>query len=223
MHLWQGLIRFNSTSVETIRLPVLSSAGGFGELPQLFLAFGGGDTPFSVNGSKVAVSNRLSPLNLQANISELWVKGLIPYAFGNDSALRLIHDGEYADFDGLESLSELDDVVLGFVSLDYAEKLSSASKDERSIIIIAGGSLDSGNQELIDQAILNLSTWLDSQSDSSDLNLQFTAVKVEAAKAAAQSSGIISGMFLVFRNLHNCCRCSIGAHHSFDACRITSQ
>ena len=120
---------FNSTSIETIRLPVLSSAGGFGELPQLFLAFGGGDTPFAVNGSKVAVSNRLSPLNLQANISELWVKGLIPYAFGNDSALRLIHDGEYADFDGFESLSELDDVVLGFVSLDYAEKLSSASKD----------------------------------------------------------------------------------------------
>ena len=194
----QGLIRFNSTSVETIRLPVISSAGGFGELPQLFLSFGGGDTPFSVNGSKVAVSNRLSPLNLQANISELWVKGLIPYAFGNDSALRLIHDGEYADFDGFESLSELDDVVLGFVSLDYAEKLSSASKDERSIIIIAGGSLDSGNQELVNQAILNLSTWLDSQSDSSDLNLQFTAVKVEAAKAAAQSSGIISGMFLVF-------------------------
>ena len=110
----------------------------------------------------------------------------------------MIHDGEYADFDGLESLSELDDVVLGFVSLDYAEKLSSASKDERSIIIIAGGSLDSGNQELVNQAILNLSTWLDSQSDSSDLNLQFTAVKVEAAKAAAQSSGIISGMFLVF-------------------------
>ena len=194
----QGLLRYNSSNVETIRLPVVSSAGGFGELPQLFLAFGGGDTPFAVEGSKVAVSNRLSPLNLQANISDLWVKGLIPYAFGNDSALRLIHDGEYGDFEGLESLSELDDVVLGFVSLDYAERLSAASEDERSIVIIADGGLNAGNQEVVDQAIINLTAWLDSQSDSSDLNLQLSAVKVDAAKAAAQSSGIISGMFLVF-------------------------
>ena len=48
------------------------------------------------------------------------------------------------------------------------------------------------------QLLSNLSTWLDERSDSEDINLQFTAVKIEAAKAAAQSSGVISGMFLVF-------------------------
>ena len=48
------------------------------------------------------------------------------------------------------------------------------------------------------QLLSNLSTWLDERSDSEDINLQFTAVKIDFAKAAAQSSGVISGMFLVF-------------------------
>ena len=193
-----GLLHYNGSTVESMRLPILSSAGGFGELPQLFLAFGGGTTPINVDNAKVAVSNRLNSLNLEANVSELWVKGLIPYAFGNDSALRLTHDGEFTDLSGLEALSELDEVVLGFISLEYAEQLSAADEDERSIIIIAGGGLDGENDFIINQAISNISTWLDSRSDSEDINIQFTAVKVEAAKAAAQSSGLISGMFLVF-------------------------
>ena len=194
----QGLLRYGADGVETIRLPVLSSAGGFGELPQLFLAFGGGDSPITVEGSNVAVSNRLAPLDMQAGLSNIWVKGLIPYAFGNDSALRLTHDGEYSELDGLESLAELDDVVLGFVSLDYGEQLSAADEDERSILILAGGDLDSDNDLVRGAAISNLTVWFDHRSDSEDINLQFTAVKVEAAQAAAQSSGVISGMFLVF-------------------------
>ena len=194
----QGLLRYDSNGVETIRLPVLSAAGGFGELPQLFLAFGGGDSPITVEGSNVAVSNRLAPLNMNAGLSNIWVKGLIPYAFGNDSALRLTHDGEYSELTGLESLAELDDVVLGFISLDYGEQLSASGEDERSILILAGGGLNSSNVAVTDSAILNLTLWFNERSDSEDLNLQFTAVKVEAAKAAAQSSGVISGMFLVF-------------------------
>ncbi|MEC7179108.1 MAG: hypothetical protein VXW28_07420, partial [Candidatus Thermoplasmatota archaeon] len=194
----QGLLRYEADNVETIRLPVLSSAGGFGDLPQLFLAFGGGDSPIVVEGSNVAVSNRLAPLDMQAGLSNIWVKGLIPYAFGNDSALRLTHDGEYSQLDGLESLADLDDVVLGFISLDYGEQLSASGDDERSILIIAGGDLDSNDDAITDAAIVNLTAWFDERSDSEDINLQFTAVKVEAAKAAAQSSGVISGMFLVF-------------------------
>ena len=194
----QGLLRYNGSTIESIRLPVLSSAGGFGELPQLFLAFGGDDSPISVNSADVAVSNRLSLLNLQQNVSKLWVKGLIPYVFGNDSALRLTHDGEYSELAGMESLAELDDVVLGFISLEYGEQLSSAGKDERSILILAGGSLNSTKDSEINQLRENLTTWFDQRSTSDDINLQFTAVKLEAAKAAAQSSGVISGMFLVF-------------------------
>ena len=194
----QGLLRYTEAGGETIRLPVLSSAGGFGELPQLFLAFGGGDSPITVDDGNVAVSNRLNLLNMDAGVSNLWVKGLIPYAFGNDSALRLTNDGEYSELAGLESLADLDDVVLGFVSLDYGEQLSAAGEDERSIIILAGGGLDSNDESIVNQAILNLTNWFDERSDSEDINLQFTAVKVEAAKTAAQSSGVISGMFLVF-------------------------
>ena len=194
----QGLLRYDSNGIETIRLPVLSSAGGFGELPQLFLAFGGGDSPIVVEGSNVAVSNRLAPLDMNAGLSNIWVKGLIPYAFGNDSALRLTHDGEYSELAGLESLADLDEVVLGFISLDYGEQLSASGDDERSILILAGGDLDSNDDAITDAAIANLTAWFDERSDSEDINLQFTAVKVEAAKAAAQSSGVISGMFLVF-------------------------
>ena len=135
---------------------------------------------------------------MQAGLSNLWVKGLIPYAFGNDSALRLTHDGEYSQLAGLESLADLDDVVLGFISLDYGEQLSASGDDERSILILAGGDFDSNDDAITDAAITNLTAWFDERSDSEDINLQFTAVKVEAAKAAAQSSGVISGMFLVF-------------------------
>ena len=194
----QGLLRYDANGVETIRLPVLSSAGGFGELPQLFLAFKGGDSPITVEGSNVAVSNRLAPLGMNAGLSNIWVKGLIPYAFGNDSALRLTHDGEYSELAGLESLAELDDVVLGFISLDYGEQLSASGEDERSILILAGGDLDSDDEMVTGSVISNLTAWFNERSDSEDINLQFTAVKVEAAKAAAQSSGVISGMFLVF-------------------------
>jgi putative ABC transport system permease protein len=89
-------------------------------------------------------------------------------------------------------------VVLGFISLDYGEQLSASGEDERSILILAGGGLNSSNVAVTDSAILNLTLWFNERSDSEDLNLQLTAVKVEAAKAATQSSGVISGMFLVF-------------------------
>ena len=96
----------------------------------------------------MAVSNRLSVLEMTPGLSNIWVKGLIPYAFGNDSALRLTHDGEYSELDGLESLAELDDVVLGFISLDYGEQLSAAGVDERSILIVGGGDLNSSDQAI---------------------------------------------------------------------------
>ena len=110
----------------------------------------------------------------------------------------MTHDGEYSELEGLESLAELDDVVLGFISLDYGEQLSAAGVDERSILIVGGGELNSSDQASIMSALDNITQWFDEISDSEDIDLRFTAVKVEASKAAAQSSGVISGMFLVF-------------------------
>ena len=193
-----GLMRWNGSEVESIRLPILSSAGGFGELPQLFLAFGGQQSPVTVEDGDVSISQRLSPLSMLENESKVWVKGLIPYAFGNDSSLGLINSGIYSQQDGLESLEDLDSVVLGFISLSDAEKLSAAAEDERSLVIIGGGLLESNDSNVTGQAIMTLSNWLDNNSDSDDLGASFTAVKVEASKAAAQSSGVIAGMFLVF-------------------------
>ena len=82
----QGILQYSDADVVSIRLPILSSAGGFGQLPQLFLAFGGGQSPITVEDDNVAVSNRLSVLEMTPGLSNIWVKGLIPYAFGNDSA-----------------------------------------------------------------------------------------------------------------------------------------
>ena len=193
-----GLMRWNESVVETIRLPIMSSAGGFGELPQLFLAFGGEQSPVTVNDGDVSISQRLSPLDMVDNDSKVWVKGLIPYAFGNDSSLGLVNTGVYSEQEGLESLEDLDSVVLGFISLSDGEQLSAAAEDERSLVIIGGGLLESNDSEVTSQAIESLRNWLDINSDSDDLGASFTAVKVEAAEAAAQSSGVIAGMFLVF-------------------------
>ena len=135
---------------------------------------------------------------MQPGLSTLWVKGLIPYAFGNDSALRLTHDGQYNELESLESLQELDEVVLGFISLDYGEKLSASAENERSILIIAGEPFNSSDIARANNATETINSWFDEMSSSDDLNLQFTAVKVEAAKAASESSGVISSMFLVF-------------------------
>jgi len=193
-----GLLRWNGSEVDSIRLPIMSSAGGFGELPQLFLAFGGEQSPVTVEDGHISISQRLSPLSMTDNQSKVWVKGLIPYAFGNDSSLGLINAGIYSEQEGLESLEDLDSVVLGFISLSDAEKLSASAEDERSLVIIGGGLLQSNDSNVTSQAIMTLSNWLDQNSDSDDLGASFTAVKVEATKAAAQSSGVIAGMFLVF-------------------------
>ncbi len=193
-----GLMRWNQTGVQSIRLPILSSAGGFGELPQLFLAFGGMQSPVLVDDANVSLSQRLAPLDMQPDESEIWVKGLIPYAFGNNSALRLKNTGIYSQQDGLESLEDLDTVVLGFISLSYAEQLSAAGIDERSIIILGGGELESNDSTQVDDAVLRLQNWFDERSNSDDLEASLVAVKVEASEAAAQSSGVIAAMFLVF-------------------------
>ena len=189
-----GLIRWDSSTgkVESLRIPIVSAAGGLGVLPQLFLAFGGEQSPATVEQGEVLFSQRLNELNLSANDSEVWVKGLIPYAFGDNTAYRLSFNGSYANLEGMESLAELDAVILGLVSLKDGEILASAGDDERSMVII---SLTGEWNSTVSSPLLS---WLDLQSNASDADLTIRAVKVEAAAIAEESSGVLAAMFLVF-------------------------
>ena len=188
-----GLVRWSSNSgvIESIRLPVLSTAGGFGTVPQMLLAFGGENAPFATENGTIEVSQRLLELNLVENTDAFWVKGLIPYAFGDDTAHRLKHAGYYSDVEGLEGLAELDAVVLGLVSLTDAEELASAGENERSLIVLTPS--DAG-----DEAESTLRLWLDELASAEDLNLNVRPVKVDAAALASESSGVLAAMFLVF-------------------------
>ncbi|MDG1559343.1 MAG: ABC transporter permease, partial [Candidatus Poseidoniaceae archaeon] len=187
-----GLVRWSSNSgaIESIRLPVLSTAGGFGTVPQMLLAFGGENAPFATENGTIEVSQRLLELDL-ANTDAFWVKGLIPYAFGDDTAYRLKHAGYYSDVEGLEGLAELDAVVLGLVSLTDAEELASAGENERSLIVLTPA--NSG-----DDAEATIRSWLDELASAEDLNLNVRPVKVDAAALASESSGVLAAMFLVF-------------------------
>ncbi len=189
-----GLIKWNSTTgiIESLRIPIVSATGGLGVLPQLFLAFGGENSPLLVEQGDVLFSQRLNELNLSTESSEVWVKGLIPYAFGDNTAYRLAFNGSYSDLEGMETLSQLDSVILGLVSLADGEILASAGEDERSMVIV------SVSNQWSDDVSNSLTSWLDQNSNSSDANLEIRAVKVEAAAIAAESSGVLAAMFLVF-------------------------
>tara|TARA_B110001452_G_scaffold166107_1_gene138631 strand:+ start:135 stop:4736 length:4602 start_codon:yes stop_codon:yes gene_type:complete len=189
-----GLLRWNAASqaVDSVRLPVLSSAGGFGTMPQMLLAFGGADAPFVVENQTVLISQRLSDLNLTEGSGDFWMKGLIPYAFGDDTAYRLTNAGYYTDVEGLEGLSELDGVVLGLISLTDAEQLASAAENERNLVVLSPA------VEGDESSLPMLQAWFDERATAEDVNLNVRAVKVEAAALAAESSGVLAGMFLVF-------------------------
>ena len=91
-------------------LPVLSDAAGFGRLPQMVLAFGGEEAILEVEQGHVLTSARLDALDL-ANGSTLSYTGLLPYAYGNDSATALTNAGTYTSIEGFEQRDALDGVV----------------------------------------------------------------------------------------------------------------
>ena len=191
----QGLVRLNATSLlpETIRLPVLSDAQGFGKLPQMVLAFGGEGAPLSVNDGEVLTSARLSLLNLN-NTSVFSLTGILPYAYGNDSAVLLAPAGTYSAVPGFDQLTELDSVVLGLVSLSDAETLALAEEDDRSLLMFTGDGFGANNTS----SMVLLESWFDERSSRDDINLRVRAVQLEAAEQAEASSGALSAMFLVF-------------------------
>ena len=100
-----GVLRWNigDEKVESVRLPVLSDAAGFGRLPQMVLAFGGEDAALEVEQGRVLTSARLDELNF-TNDSSLSMTGVLPYAYGNDTATVLLHGGTYTRSRGLTNL-----------------------------------------------------------------------------------------------------------------------
>jgi putative ABC transport system permease protein len=193
-----GLIKYNENQqIESIRLPLLSDSPGIGAMPQMFLAFGGENTTLSVDDGSVLLSTRMSGLESLNNESQFWVKGVLPYAFGNSSATRLLYGGEYSSVQGFDALEQLDSIVLGLISLNDAEELALADDDERSILLLSGGSL-SPNSTTDQQVITAIQQWFDEKSTMEDSNLVLSPVKLQSAEAAAESSGVMAAMFLVF-------------------------
>ena len=190
-----GLLRWNASGaiVETLRLPVLSDAPGFGRLPQMVLAFGGEEATLEVEEGHVLTSARLQQLAL-TNTSVLSMKGALPYAYGDDSDVVLVNAGAYTSVEGFDQLSDLDAVVLGLVSLPDAESLAMAETDDRSLLMFSGPGFSAQNNT----ALKALEVWFDDRSGVEDIHLNVQAVQLDATEQAEASSGALSAMFLVF-------------------------
>lgn len=190
-----GVLRWGlgAEAVESVRLPVLSDAAGFGRLPQMVLAFGGEGAVLEVEKGQVLTSARLEALHL-TNDSNLSMTGVLPYAYGNDTATVLLHGGTYASVEGFDQLADLDGVVLGLVSLPDAEVLALAQPDDRSLLMFSGPGFGSTNTS----SLLAVQAWFDQQSGIEDVHLRVQAVQLDASEQAEASSGALSAMFMVF-------------------------
>ncbi len=175
-------------SISSIRLPILSDAGGFGTLPQMFFALDGDVSTLNVEQGDVRIGQRLQPLST-LNSGNLTASGLFQYAFGSDESLNLTINGSFIDDERLSSLSDLDPVILGLINMSDAEFLAAADVHERSMLVLSNVS----NEEK-----LALETHLDSLIGVDDLFLSVQAVKIDALEQAEASSGVLTAMFLVF-------------------------
>jgi len=175
-------------SVQSMRLPVLSDAGGFGTLPQMFFAFEGDASTLAVPQGELRIGERLNPISEVENGS-IKASGLFQYAFGSDELLNLSINGSFVDDERLSSLSELDTVILGLINISDAEVLASADEHERSMLILSNISQDD---------IAKVEQHLDSLVGIDELFLSVQAVKIDALEQAEASSGVLSAMFLVF-------------------------
>ena len=163
----------------TPRLPLTVDIGGFGVMPQLFLAT---DGPLSPAKGDVLISSRLSYLNQS---EEVYVNGLIPWAYGDTFPVILDINGSMSTLDA-PGLDELESIIIGFINLSDGELLAAAEEGERSILVINGG-----NQSAI-------GIWLDSIAGTDSMGVNVVAAKDDALAAAEEGAGVLSAMFLVF-------------------------
>ena len=175
-------------SFVSMRLPILSDAGGFGTLPQMFFALDGDVSNLRVEQGDVHIGDRLQPLSSVGN-TNLSATGLFQYAFGSDESINLTINGSFVGDDRLSSLADLDPVILGLINMSDAETLAVADENERSMLVF--GNVSNQNLTALEQH-------LDSLIGIDDLSLSVRAVKLDALEQAEASSGVLSAMFLVF-------------------------
>ena len=162
----------------TIRLPLSVDVSSLGEIPQLLLAVNSSFAP-SENSLRIADS-----LSLLAN-DEIWLTGLIPYAYGDDTPFQFAINGSMTEIDA-PGLEDLNNLIIGMVNLSDGERLASAEVGERSMLIISNPSL------------AELTDWLDGMSDHEVMGLRAKSVKLDAFENAEEGAGALSAMFLVF-------------------------
>ena len=85
-------------SIQSMRLPILSDAGGFGTLPQMCFAFDGDASSLSVPQGELRIGERLNPIS-EVNNGSIRASGLFQYAFGSDESLNLSINGSFVDDD----------------------------------------------------------------------------------------------------------------------------
>ena len=175
-------------TIQSMRLPILSDAGGFGTLPQMFFAFDGDASTLAVSQGELRIGERLNPIS-EVNNGSIRAAGLFQYAFGSDESLNLSINGSFVDDDRLSSLSELDSVILGLINISDAEILATADERERSMLILSNVS---------ESEIASVEQHLDSLVGLDELSLSVQTVKIDALEQAEASSGVLSAMFLVF-------------------------
>ncbi|MFL2981282.1 MAG: FtsX-like permease family protein [Candidatus Poseidoniaceae archaeon] len=161
------------------RLPLTVDIGGFGVMPQMFLAT---DGTLSPPEGDMLISSRLSLLESSENVL---INGLIPWAYGDSEAHILQIEGNMTSIDA-PGLDELESIIIGFINLSDGEALAASAEGERSILVI-----NNGNQSAILQ-------WLDSVSGVESMNLKVVAAKQNALATAEEGAGALSAMFLVF-------------------------
>ena len=161
------------------RLPLTVDIGGFGIMPQLFLATDGNLSPPS---GDILISSRLSLLNQSENVL---VNGLVPWAYGDTLPTILQIEGNMSSIDA-PGLDELESIIIGLINLTDAEKLASATEGERSILVI-----NQGDQTKVLE-------WLNEVSGVNTMNLKIVAAKESALATAEEGAGALSAMFLVF-------------------------
>lgn len=169
----------DSEGILTPRLPLTVDISDIGTLPQLVIAT---DSTFAPQDGGMLVSNQLTHLDMNETI---WVTGLMPYAYGDDTPLIMDIEGSMSSINA-PGLDELEGIIIGMVDLETGAELAAAEVDERSMIIVTGGNVTA----------INL--WLDGFAGTDSMDLNFKAVKEESSEAAEESSGVLSAMFLVF-------------------------
>jgi putative ABC transport system permease protein len=162
----------------TIRLPLSVDVASLGEIPQLLLAV---NTSFAPGEHQLTIADSLELLG----DDKLWLTGLVPYAYGDDTPFQFAINGTMTEIDA-PGLDELSDLIIGMVNLSDGERLASAEEGERSMLIISSANLTI------------LENWLDGTSDHEVMGLKAKSVKLDAFEAAETGAGTLSAMFLVF-------------------------